>query len=141
MSRAFRVLFLCSGNSCRSQMAEGLLREMQKDKVECFSAGASPEPVHELAVEAMNEVGIDISRQTSKSLVTFSDQRFDYVITLCDKVREDCADWPGMRDAIHWNVEDPTKREGPAAERLIAFRQARNTIRQRLQLFVLSNKL
>jgi len=122
-------------------MAEGLLRDMLKGRAECFSAGTSPEPVHELAIESMKEVGVDISRQTSKALVTVSDQPFDYVITLCDKVREECADWPGMRDAIHWNVEDPAQAPGSMAERLVAFRHARTTIQRRLQLFVLSNKL
>jgi protein-tyrosine-phosphatase len=102
-----RVLFLCTGNSTRSQLAEALLREVAGDAVVVASGGSHPKQVHPNAVRVMRERGIDISTSTSKHLDRFSRRRFDYVITLCDKVREICPEFPGDPRRIHWSIADP----------------------------------
>jgi protein-tyrosine-phosphatase len=112
-----RLLFLCTGNSCRSQMAESLARALGGGKVEVHSAGAAPEPVHPLAVKSMAEVDIDISRQKSKSLAGFLAQRFDFVITLCDRMTEACPTLPTAREDIHWRIEDAAAAAGPSSVR------------------------
>jgi protein-tyrosine-phosphatase len=103
-----RVLFLCTGNSARSQMAEALLRERAGGAVEAFSAGSHPKVLHPNAVRAMRARGIDISGNTTRSLDVFANQQFDWVITLCDKVREVCPEFPGEPEAIHWSIADPS---------------------------------
>ena len=112
MSEQARVLFLCTGNSARSQMAEGLLREEAREMFDVSSAGVSPTHVRPEAIAAMREIGIDISRQRSKSVDEFSDQEFDYVITVCDNAREQCPVFPGRAKQIHWSFDDPAAAEG-----------------------------
>ncbi len=102
-----RVLVLCTGNSIRSQMAEGLLRHLSHEKVVTYSAGTNPSQVHPLAIETMANVGIDISQQRSKHLDEFLDQSFDYVITVCDQQHEICPTFPGQTEHIHWSFPDP----------------------------------
>ena len=123
-----RVLFLCTGNSCRSQMAEGLLRWLGGSVVEAVSAGLEPKPVHPDAVRVMRELGLDISRQKSKSIDTLLNQRFDYVITLCDSARETCPVFPGASRSIHWSLPDPAAAAGSEAERLQVFRSVRDQL-------------
>lgn len=137
--QAMRILFLCTGNSCRSQMAEGLARKMGQGEIEAFSAGTQPRAVHALAIEVMAELDIDISRQTSKSIDKFIEQHFDFVITVCDKARERCPVWPRSREQIHWAFDDPAEALGTAAQRLSVFRRVRNEIKRRLELFMISN--
>jgi arsenate reductase len=136
MSDRERVLFLCTGNSARSQMAEGLLREMAGDRFEVTSAGVSPTRVRPEAVKAMGEMGIDISAQRSKSVDDFVRQEFDYVITVCDNANEQCPVFPGRTKRIHWSFDDPALAEGDEEARLAVFRRVRDEISHRLRLFV-----
>jgi arsenate reductase len=133
-----RVLILCTGNSARSQMAEGLLRRDGGARFEVFSAGVSPSHVRPEAIEAMREIGIDISGQRSKSIEEFAGQAFDYVITVCDNARERCPFFPAETRRIHWNFDDPAAAEGDAIARLAVFRRVRDEIRARLGEFTLT---
>lgn len=136
MSKPIRVLFLCTGNSARSQMAEGLLRHLGGSRFEAFSAGTDPRPLHPLAVKAMDELGVDISKQNSKSLSVFQDQHFDYLITVCDRARDNCPTFPGDSGQIHWGFDDPAEATGSEIERMLVFREVRNEIEKRLRLFI-----
>jgi arsenate reductase (thioredoxin) len=140
MSDYKRVLILCTGNSARSQMAEGLLRDFAGDRFDVASAGVSPTHVRPEAIAAMREIGIDISDHRSKSVDTFSRQHFDYVVTVCDDANEQCPVFPGNTKRIHWSFEDPAAAEGDEATRLAVFRRVRDEIRQRLRLFVAVTK-
>ncbi len=131
-----RLLILCTGNSARSQMAEGLLREMAGERVEVLSAGVAPSQVRPEAIAAMKEIGIDISGHRSKSIDEFATQAFDYVITVCDNANQHCPTFAGPSQRIHWNVEDPAAVEGDEQTRLDAFRQARDELQGRLHQFV-----
>ena len=133
-----RVLFLCTGNSARSQMAEGLLRFMAGDHFEVFSAGTHPKGLHPQSIATMKEVGIDISQQISKDVKEFLGERFDFVITVCDRAKQACPVFPGSTP-IHWGFDDPA--DAPAAEQPRVFRRVRDEIRQRLQLSLLANKV
>ena len=134
-----RVLILCTGNSARSQMAEGLLRHDGGGRFEVFSAGVSPGSVRAEAVEAMREVGVDISGQRSKSVEEFTGQAFDYVITVCDNAREQCPFFPAGTERIHWSFDDPAGARGDEAARLSVFRRVRDEIRARLDEFALTH--
>ncbi|HEV2802841.1 MAG TPA: arsenate reductase ArsC [Pyrinomonadaceae bacterium] len=135
-----RVLVLCTGNSARSQMAEGLLRHDAGGRLEVFSAGTRPSRVRAEAVEALRELGIDISGQRSKSLEEFAGQAFDYVITVCDNAREECPLFPAGTQRIHWSFDDPAAAEGDEAARLSVFRRVRDEIRARLSEFIATHK-
>ena len=134
-----RVLILCTGNSARSQMAEGLLRHDGGERFEVFSAGVSPSRVRPEAVEAMREVGIDISGQRSKSVEEFAGQAFDYVITVCDNAREQCPFFPAETKRIHWSFDDPAATTGDDEARLAVFRRVREEIRAQLVEFIASS--
>jgi len=123
-----RVLFLCTGNSARSQMAEALLGQLAGGVVEAASAGSRPKPLHPEAVRVMREHGIDISGRRSKHLADFTGQRFGYVITLCDRVREVCPEFPGQPQLIHWSIADPAGEADPRA----AFRRVAAELRTRI---------
>jgi arsenate reductase len=131
-----RVLILCTGNSARSQMAEGLLRHIAGDRFDVASAGVSPTHVRPEAVTAMREIGIDISRHNSKSVDAFSGEEFGYVITVCDNAKEQCPVFPGKTKRIHWSFADPASVHGDEELRLAAFRKVRDEILHRLRLFV-----
>ena len=131
-----RVLFLCTSNSCRSQIAEGLLRHLAGDKFEVFSAGVKPTQVNPLAMKVMDEIGIDISKQRSKSVKEFLNQQFDYVATVCDYARQTCPVFPGKYEKIHWNLEDPAKAQGTEDEKLLIFRKIRNQIKENILKFL-----
>ncbi|MFC1594344.1 arsenate reductase ArsC [Candidatus Omnitrophota bacterium] len=131
-----RVLFLCTGNSCRSQMAEGFLRHLAIDRFEAFSAGVNPSFVNPLAVRVMNEVGIDISKQRSKSIKEFLNQAFDYVITVCDNARQTCPAFSGTHEKIHWDLEDPALAKGTEQEKLVVFRNIKDQIKENIQKFL-----
>ena len=131
-----RVLFLCTGNSCRSQMAEGFLRSLAGDRFEVASAGTEPVPVNPSAIEAMSEVGIDISDHESKAVKAFLGQHFAYVITVCDRASERCPIFPGAVKRLEWNFPDPAAVTGSDAERRRVFRQVRDEIADRIRDFV-----
>jgi len=131
-----RVLFVCTGNSARSQMAEGLLRQSAGDRFEVASAGTNPHGLHPLAVQVMREVGIDISQHQSKSLDLFLDLPFNWVITVCDRAKESCPIFPGAATRVHWSFDDPASAEGTEVERTAVFRRVRDEIQHRLRLFL-----
>ena len=110
-----RVLFLCTGNSARSQMAEALCEQLSDGLVEAVSAGSHPKPLHPKAVRVMRDRGIDISAQRSKHLDEFTGRRFDYVVSLCDRVREVCPEFPDAPELIHWSIPDPAREPGSDA--------------------------
>lgn len=130
--RSRRVLFICSHNSARSQMAEGLLRALGDTRFAAFSAGTEATRVRPEAIAVMAELGIDISRQESKTLERYLAQPFDAVITVCDAANETCPVFFGGQDRRHWSFPDPSAAAGSEAERLAAFRQARDAIRDRI---------
>lgn len=128
-----RVLFLCTHNSARSQMAEGLLRHLGGDRFEAFSAGTEATQVRPLAIEAMAELGIDISGQESKTLDRYLGEPFDAVITVCDQAAEACPVFPGATRRLHWSFPDPSKATGTEAEQLAVYRTVRDAIRRRIE--------
>ena len=128
-----RLLFLCTGNSCRSQIAEGLLTNLAGDRFEAFSAGTQPTQLNPRAIQTMNELGIDISNHKSQSVEIFLDQKFDYVITVCDAARETCPVFPNSKKSLHWSLEDPAEATGSEEEIMKVFRKVRDQIRKRLQ--------
>jgi arsenate reductase (thioredoxin) len=130
-----RVLILCTGNSARSQMAEGLLRHDAGDRFEVFSAGTKPSQVRPEAIAAMGELGIDISGQRSKSVDQFVGRQFDYVLSVCDNAKESCPLFPGKTVTIHHNFEDPAALLGSEEERLTLFRRVRDEMRNYLRAF------
>ena len=134
--RSKRVLILCTGNSARSQMAEGLLRHSGGEAFEVVSAGIDPSFVRPEAIAAMREIGIDISSHRSKSIDEFTGQPFAYVITVCDNAKQQCPMFPGPARRIHWSIRDPAAIEGDNETRLAAFRVARDELRERLSAFV-----
>jgi len=131
-----KVLFICTKNSARSQMAEGLINHDFAGRIQAFSAGTEPAIVHPLAIEAMKEIGLDISQQRSKSLAEFQDQTFDLVVTLCDQAAEACPVFFGGKQRVHLGFPDPAAVEGSQEERRNAFRQVRDQIRKRLPEFL-----
>jgi len=131
-----RVLILCTGNSARSQMAEGLLRSAGGNRFEVFSAGTKPGIVRPEAIAVMSELGIDISTHRSKHVREFEGQPFDYVITVCDDAKESCPIFPGETERIHWSFPDPAAVEGSDMERLAAFRRVRDALAVTLGAFI-----
>ena len=138
---AKRVLFLCTHNSARSQMAEGLLRAMGQGRFEAFSAGTEATLVRPLAIQVMAEVGVDLSDQYSKTYEQFFDQPFDYIITVCDQARENCPHFPKVVHRIHWWLPDPSIAIGTQAEQLEIYRQVRESLRLRLKSWLRSQNI
>jgi thioredoxin type arsenate reductase len=134
-----RVLILCTGNSARSQMAEGILRDIGGDRFEVQSAGTKPSQVRAEATAVMAEIGVDISAHFSKSVDQFAGQAFDYVITVCDDAKESCPVFPNGVKRLHWSFKDPASVEGSNEERLASFREIRDQLRSRLGRFFLEN--
>jgi arsenate reductase len=135
-----KVLFICTKNSARSQMAEGLINHDLAGKVQAFSAGIEPSSVNPLAIAVMMELGIDISRHRSKSIDEFVNEKFDFVITLCDHAAESCPIFFGGVQRIHMGFPNPTAASGSEEDRLAAFRQVRDQIRARLVEFLSDQK-
>ena len=133
-----RVLFLCTHNSARSQMAEGLLRHLAGDRFEAHSAGTEATRVRPLALRAMAELGIDLSAQQSKTLDRYLGQPFDAVITVCDRANESCPIFPGARERLHWSFPDPSIATGTEQEQLAVYRTVRDAIRERIESELLS---
>jgi arsenate reductase len=130
------VLILCTGNSARSQMAEGLLRHEASDRFWVHSAGTRPSVVRPEAIAVMRELGIDISGHRSKSVDEFASTPLDYVITVCDNAKESCPVFPCAEQRLHWPFEDPAAIDGSAEERQAAFRKVRDQIRARVVAFL-----
>jgi arsenate reductase len=129
-----KILILCTGNSARSQMAEGLMREHVGDEFEIFSAGLEPKGVNPLAIKAMAEIGLDISHHTSKDVRDFLGKvQFTYLITVCSNAEERCPIFPGVMWRMYWPFEDPAAVEGTEAEKLAAFRQVRDALNAKIQ--------
>ena len=126
-----RILILCTGNSARSQIAEGLFRSKAAGSIDVFSAGTKPKGLNPRAVEVMKEIGLDISGHQSKDVSQFSQQQFDVVITVCDNAKESCPVFPGAK-TIHWSIKDP--------EDLVSFREIRNELDERIQNYLDSFK-
>ena len=124
-----KVLFLCTGNSARSQMAEGYLRHAAGERYEAVSAGIAPQGLNPLAVEAMREIGIDISAHRSKDASEFLGLSIPYVVTVCDHAKEHCPIFPGTYTHMHWSLEDPAAAAGSREEKLVVFRRVRDQIR------------
>jgi len=131
-----RVLFLCTGNSARSQMAEALLQHQTNNTVAAFSAGSHPTRLHANAVRAMRERGIDIAGRRTKHLDEFVDQSFDYVVTLCDRVREICPEFPGPAVVVHWSIEDPSHNGASNRTTYPAFERTADELAMRIRYFV-----
>jgi protein-tyrosine-phosphatase/DNA-binding transcriptional ArsR family regulator len=131
-----RVLFLCTGNSARSQMAEALLRRLSNGAVAAFSAGSHPKQLHPNAVRVMHARGIDITSQRVKHLSEFAAQRFDYVVSLCDRVREVCPEFPGHPQVIHWSMADPAAEGSSDQETLYAFERTAAELETRMHFFI-----
>ena len=136
MAQKKRVLFLCTGNSCRSQMAEGFLRHIAGDKFEVYSAGVKPTQINSLAIKVMAEAGVDISKHRSKSAMEFIGESLDYVITVCDNAKQTCPVFPEKYEKVHWDLEDPAVAQGTKEEKLNVFRKTRDEIKERLLSFL-----
>ncbi|MGD2253638.1 MAG: arsenate reductase ArsC [Anaerolineales bacterium] len=137
-SKRSRLLVLCTGNAIRSQMAEAWFNHLGGDRLQAFSAGTHPSGlVHPQAIEAMAEVGLDISKATSKSLRIYLDEPFDYVITVCDDAARSCPRFPGKATRLHWPFGDPTTTSGDENARLASFRDLRHQMRKKIEAFLL----
>jgi arsenate reductase len=134
--RPMRVLFVCTHNSCRSIMAEAVLRAHGGSAFEVFSAGTEPGTVNPMTLRVLDDAGLDHSWARSKSVDEFAGQSFDYVITVCDEARQACPVFPGTGERLHWGYEDPSEVVGSEEERLAAFRKTFTLIGERVQLFV-----
>ena len=131
-----KVIFICTGNSCRSQMAEGLLRDMAGDRFEVFSAGSHPSRLHPASIIVMAELGIDISNHSADSIDKYLDKDIDIVITVCDNARQVCPVFPGNVKQIHWSIDDPFHGWGAEPSDLIPYRETRETLKDRLESFI-----
>ncbi len=131
-----RVLFVCTGNSARSQLAEAILGRLGGSDFEVFSAGTEPKGVNPYSLRVLHDAGIDWSDARSKSVDEFLDQPFDYVITVCDRARQSCPVFPGVHNTLHWGLEDPAEVEGSDAERLAAFEKTYMELNQRIRPFI-----
>ena len=130
------MLFVCTGNSARSQMAEAMLTAYGHGEFEAFSAGTEPRAVNPFAIQVLAEMGIDWSAARAKSVTEFIGQPFDYVITVCDRARQVCPVFPGQHNSLHWGLDDPAEVEGNDAHRLAAFRRTQTELGARLRPFV-----
>jgi arsenate reductase (thioredoxin) len=131
-----KVLFLCTGNSCRSQIAEGFLRHLASEDFEAFSAGTKPSRLNPLAVKVMEEKGVDISGQYSQSIDEFLNESLDYIITVCDHAKETCPVFPGTAERIHWSFRDPADAKGSEEEKMTVFREIRDSIEKNIKNFI-----
>lgn len=130
------VLFLCTGNSCRSQMAEGWLRHLDGTRFDVASAGTHPVGLNPRAVTVMREADVDIATHRSKRVEEFLGKQFDYVITVCDRAKESCPIFPGATAVLNWSFDDPADVQGEEETRLIVFRRVRDEIAQRVKDFI-----
>ena len=131
-----KVLFICTGNSVRSQMAEALLRHYGADRFEAFSAGITPCYVHPKAIKVMEEIGISMDGQWSKHVNEYENKDFDYVISLCEVAAQSCPEFPGVKEKLHWFIEDPIRVIGDDNRKFMAFRITRNILKQKILSFI-----
>jgi arsenate reductase len=138
MSGKIKILFLCTGNSCRSQMAEAFLRKYAGQSFEVYSAGLEPKSIHPLTVKVMDEIGVDISSQTAKSVKVYLGKvLFQYLITVCDEAEKNCPTvWPGVNVRLHWSFEDPAAATGSEEEQLAVFRKVRDQIEAKIKTWL-----
>ena len=141
MTAKKKILFVCTGNSCRSQIAHGLLNNIAGGKYDVFSAGLSPNKVHPMAIEVMKEIDIDISDHTSDHLDDFLDKDVDVVITTCDDANESCPFFPGNVMRLHWSIDDPFESWNVKDSNIQFFRDIRNKIEEKIRSFLLSNEI
>ena len=134
--RPIRVIFVCTGNSARSQMAEAILRREGGDAFDVVSAGVDPRGVHPLTVRVLGDVGVDISGARSKSVMDFVGQPFDYVVTVCDRARESCPYFPGGQETLHWGFDDPAEATGSEAQRRAVFERVLGEVSHRVRTFI-----
>ena len=138
MPKKEKIIFICSGNACRSQIAEGLMRNLANDKFEVYSAGAHPTKVHPAAITVMNEVGIDISFHTSDPISLFINESIDMVVTVCDNAKKACPVFPGKVERIHWRIEDPFKGWSSNPDDLVNFILTRDELAERIKNFLIN---
>jgi len=138
-----RVLFLCTGNSCRSQMAEAFLRKYAGDYFEVHSAGLEPTGIHPYTLQVMEELGFDLSQHTSKGVTNYLGKvLFQYLITVCDNAEKNCPTvWPGVNTRLHWSFEDPARFEGTSEEKLAKFRQVRDQIQAKIHTWLIEQNI
>ena len=136
-----RVIFICTGNSCRSQIAEGLLRKDAEDRFDIFSAGSDPSRLHPAAISVMEEWGIDISHQKSESIGNFIDNNFDIIITVCDNANQSCPVFPNEKIRLHWSIKDPFHGWSDNQEDLPPYRIARDELKKRIDEFLSSENI
>ena len=136
-----KILFVCTGNSCRSQIAHGLLNNIAGDRFEVFSAGLSPNKVHPMAIEVMKEIDIDISHHTSDHLDDYLDKDIDVVITTCDDANESCPFFPGTALRLHWSIDDPFESWNVEESNIQLFRDTRYNIEENIRLFLRSYEI
>ena len=139
MSKKKKVLFICTGNACRSQIAHGLLRDMAGDRFEVFSAGSHPSRLHPMSVAVMEEVGVDISYHTSDFVDDYLDKGIDIAITVCDNANQSCPTFPGKAERIHWSIDDPFKGWNFDTSQMDSFRETRREIKEKLETFLESH--
>jgi arsenate reductase len=130
------ILFLCTGNSCRSQMAEGWLRHLAGDRFCAYSAGTEPTTVNPMTIQVMAESGVDVSGHLAKNVVLFADKEFSYVITVCGGAREVCPVFPGKAVRLHWELDDPAQATGSEEQRLSVFRNIRDQVKVNVEEFL-----
>jgi arsenate reductase len=133
-----RVLFVCTHNSARSQMAEAMLNAWGRDRFEAFSAGTEAAGIRPETYQVMEEIGLDLAGHRSKTVDEFRGEAFDYFITVCDQAQQNCPVLPGVSEVAHWSIEDPAAATGTPEERLEVFRAARDRLRDRLHVFMLA---
>ena len=131
-----KVIFICTGNACRSQMAEGLLRHMAGNKFEVYSAGSHPSHLHPASVAVMAEWGIDIARHTAEPIDDYLDAGIDIAITVCDNAQQSCPTFPGNMEQIHWGLDDPYHGWGAEPEDLLPYREIRDELKDRIKVFL-----
>ena len=136
MIKKEKIIFICTENACRSQIAEGLMRHLAHDKYEVYSAGSHPTKVHTAAITVMNEVGIDISSHSSDPISLFKNESMDIVITVCDNANKTCPVFPGKVERIHWTIKDPSKNWNSSSKNLANFRKTRDDLTKRIKKFI-----
>ena len=140
MIKKEKIIFICTENACRSQIAEDLMRHLAHDKYEVYSAGSHPTKIHPAAITVMNELGIDISFHSSDPISLFKNESMDIVVTVCDNANKTCPVFPGKVDRIHWTIKDPSKNWNPSSKDLINFRKTRDDLKKRIKNLLKSRR-
>ena len=136
-----KIIFICTGNSCRSQMAEGLMRDAVGENFDVLSAGSNPSKVHPAAIKVMNEWGIDIQNQKSKNVNNYLEKNIEIVVTVCEKANQVCPSFPNGRTRIHWNIKDPFHSWNSEEQDLAPYRITRNEIKKKINNLLIVEKL